>query len=110
MASDIKSQTQTHTHRTRNEPYLCLVMSTFPEAWTDWILVATAMHNNRQNATTKLSPNQILLGYKTGLIPANMGELTNEAREWQLEIMLEKRLMAIEAINQIARNKASVPS
>ena len=38
------------------EQYLLLVTSVSPEAWTNWISVATAIHNNRQNATTKLSP------------------------------------------------------
>ena len=64
------------------EQYLRLVTSTSPEAWTDWISIATAIHNNRRNATTKLSPNQILLGYETKLIPAGTGESTNEAMEW----------------------------
>ena len=64
------------------EQYLRLVTSTSPEAWTDWISIATAIHNNRRNATTKLSPNQILLGYKTKLIPTGTGESTNEATEW----------------------------
>ena len=63
------------------EQYLCLVTSTFPKAWTDWIAIATAIHNNRQNATIKLSPNEILLGYKTKLIPTETTESTNEATE-----------------------------
>ena len=81
-----------------------------PEAWTDWILVTTAIHNNRRNATTKLSPNQILLGYETKLIPTRTGESTNEATEQRLETMIEKRLVAIDAINRMAKTRAPIPS
>ena len=90
--------------------YLHLVTSTSPKAWTDWIAIATAVHNNRQNATTKLSPNEILLGYEMELIPTETTELTNEATERRLEIMIEKRLAAINAINQMAKTKAPIPS
>ena len=92
------------------EQYLQLVMSTSPEAWTDWISIATAIHNNRRNATTKLSPNQILLGYKMKLIPAETGESTNEAMERQLEAIIGKRLAAIDTINQMAKTKAPILS
>ena len=92
------------------EQYLRLVTSMSPEAWTDWISIATAVHNNRRNATTKLSPNQILLGYETMLIPTGTGESTNEATEWRLETMIEKRLVAINAINQMAKTRAPIPS
>ena len=92
------------------EQYLRLVTSTSPEAWTDWISIATAIHNNRQNATTKLSPNQILLGYETKLIPTGTGESTNEATERRLEMMIEKRLAAINAINHMAKVRAPIPS
>ena len=40
--------------------YLRIVTSTAPEDWTNWLSIATAVHNNRWNATTGLSPNQIL--------------------------------------------------
>ena len=81
-----------------------------PEAWTNWISIATTVHNNRRNATTKLSPNQILLGYETKLIPAGTGESTNEATEQRLETIIEKRLVAIDAINQMAKTRAPIPS
>ena len=81
-----------------------------PDAWTDWISITTAIHNNRRNATTKLSPNQILLGYKTTLIPTGTGESTNEATERRLETMIEKRLAAINAINHMAKARAPIPS
>ena len=87
-----------------------LVTFTFPEAWSDWIVITTAIHNNRQNATTKLSPNEILLGNQTKLIPTETTESTNEATEQWLEIMVKKRLAAIDTINQMAKTKAPISS
>ena len=52
------------------EQYLQLVTSVAPKDWTQWLTIASAVHNNQENATTKLAPNQILLGYKTTLIPS----------------------------------------
>ena len=92
------------------EQYLRLFTSMSPEAWTDWISIATAIHNNRRNATTKFSPNQILLGYETKLIPTGTGESPNKAMERWLETMIEKKLAAIDAINQMAKTRAPIPS
>src|SRR6266566_6304568 len=47
--------------------YLHLVTSTSLEDWTHWLALASAVHNNRRNETTGLSPNQILLGHDTSL-------------------------------------------
>jgi hypothetical protein len=84
------------------EQYLRLVTSAQPEDWTEWLTIATTAHNNRQNATTKLSPNQILLDYDTRLTPATMGKSNNGLAEDRLQTMLEKRQQAIEALNRTA--------
>ena len=44
--------------------YLRIVTSANPQDWTQWLALASVVHNNRKNTTTRLSPNQILLGYK----------------------------------------------
>ncbi len=49
------------------EQYLRLVTSASPEDWTHWLTIATAVHNNRKNMTTGLSPNEILIGYEPTL-------------------------------------------
>jgi hypothetical protein len=87
--------------------YLRLVTSASPEDWTEWLTVATTVHNNRQNATTKLSPNQILLGYDIRLSPATIGESNNGLAEKRLQTMLERRQQAIEALNRTA---AQIPT
>jgi hypothetical protein len=42
------------------EQYLHLMTSNHPEHWTQWLPLATMVHNNQRNATTSLMPNQIL--------------------------------------------------
>jgi len=64
------------------EQYLQLVTSMQPEDWTEWLSIATGVHNNHQNATTGLSPNQILISYDVPLTLDHMEPSTNEAVEW----------------------------
>jgi hypothetical protein len=92
------------------EQYLRLVTSTSPEDWTHWLAIAMAVHNNRRNETTGLSPNQILLGYKLTLQPEENTPLNNEAIETRVQNMNEKRVQAINAINQIAQAKQAMMS
>jgi hypothetical protein len=58
-----------------------------------------AVHNNQKNETTRLSPNQILLGYKLTLQPEEGDPSNNEAAETRIQNMKEKRAQAIDAIN-----------
>ena len=85
------------------EQYLRLVTSASPEDWTHWLALATAVHNNRRNSTTDLSPNQILLGYDLSLIPSRNTTSNNDLVEKHMEILLERRAQAIDAINQSAK-------
>jgi hypothetical protein len=57
----------------------------------EWLSIASAVHNNRRNATTGLSPNQILLGYEIKLLPSEQGTSNNQAVEDRLKQMMEKR-------------------
>jgi hypothetical protein len=81
------------------EQYLRLVTSASPKDWTHWLAIATAVHNNRKNETTRLSPNQILLGYEVTLQPEEETSSNNEAVEMRVQNMKEKRAQAIDAIN-----------
>jgi hypothetical protein len=92
------------------EQYLWLVTSASPKDWTHWLAIATAVHNNRRNETTGLSPNQILLGYELTLQPEGDIPLNNEAAEMRIQNMKEKRAQAIDAINQMARPKQEMTS
>src|SRR5258707_2483093 len=67
------------------EQYLRLVTSSQPEDWSTWLPITTAIHNNQRNATTGLSPNQILFGYKTTLIPSSFSDTNNQTALEQTE-------------------------
>jgi transposase InsO family protein len=83
------------------EQYLQLVTSTSPEDWTHWLAIAMAVHNNQRNETTRLSPNQILLGYKLTLHPEESAPSNNEAAKERVQNTVEKRAQAVDAINQV---------
>jgi len=91
------------------EQYLCLVTSAAPKDWTQWLALATAVHNNRKNLTTGLSPNQIILGYDLKLNPAITTPSVNETTEERIRLMEERRAQATAALNQIAE-KSGTPS
>src|SRR5713226_2510059 len=92
------------------EQYLRLVTSSQPEDWSTWLPIATAVHNNRKNTTTGLSPNQILLGYETTLILSSFSETNNQTALERTEQMARSRVQAIEAINKVGRDGAIPPS
>jgi hypothetical protein len=69
---------------------LHLITLAQPEDWTEWLSIASAVHNNRQNATTRLSPNQILLGYKIKLFPSEQNTSNNQTVKDRMKQMMEK--------------------
>jgi len=91
------------------EQYICLVTSAAPKDWTQWLALATAVHNNWKNSTTGLSPNQIILGYNLKLNPAVTTPSVNETTEERICLMEERQAQAIAALNQIAE-KSGTPS
>ncbi len=91
------------------EQYLQLVTSMDLKGWVDWLALATAVHNNRTNATTGLSPNQILLGYNPILNSEESPEMTNAFVETRSKTMEQNRRNAIWALNK-SSNRDSLPS
>ena len=92
------------------EQYLRLVTSAAPEDWDQWLTMASAVHNNRRNQTTGLSPNQILLGYEIPLQTPNNVETNNMTVEQRIGKMNQRRDQAIEALNRIAGLKGTPPA
>ncbi len=84
------------------EQYLQLITSMDPKGWTNWLALATAVHNNQVNVTTGLSPNQILLGYNPLLNTEESPETTNPLVETRSEIMTQNHKNAIWALNKTA--------
>src|SRR5258708_21345657 len=77
-----------------------------PEDWTDWLSIATAVHNDRKNVTTGLSPNQILWGGEPHLLTNEGDEVKSQMVQERLVTMKERRLQAITAINQSSKGQA----
>src|SRR5713226_5997141 len=77
------------------EQYLHIVTSTAPEDWTSWLSIATAVHNDRKNVTTGLSPNQILWGGEPQLMTSEGDDVKNQTMQERLGMMKERWLQAI---------------
>ena len=76
-----------------------------PEDWTNWLSIATAIHNDRRNTTTGLSPNQILWGGEPRLLTNEGDEVKSQMVQERLTTMKERRLQAITAINQSSKGQ-----
>ncbi len=92
------------------EQYLRLVTSMDPKGWVDWIALATAVHNNRVNVTTGMSPNQILLGYNPILNTEESLRTMNDLVEMWSEAMDLNRRNAIWALNKSSDQSGPPPS
>jgi chromodomain-containing protein len=74
-----------------------------------WLSIALAVHNNRWNDTTGLSPNQILWGHEATLVPDNDFPTRNQMANDRMEDMKRNQQMAISTLNKTA-GKAPAPS
>ena len=92
------------------EQYLRTVTSANPEDWTQWLALASVVHNNRRNAITGLLPNQILLGYEPQLTPNASKPSNNDQAEDHIRKLMENRDQATRAINEAAKGNGTVPS
>ena len=81
------------------EQYLRLLAAN-QEEWSSWLPVATAVHNNRINATTKMSPHQLLTGINPPLSPDRINTASNPLVQEQVNMLQRHREMAAEAINK----------
>ena len=92
------------------EQYLRIVTSANPKDWTQWLALASVVHNNRRNTTTRLSPNQILLGYKPQLTLETSPPSNNDLVEEHIRKLMENRDQATRAINEAAKGNETIPS
>ena len=86
------------------EQYLRFVTSASQDDWSDWLAIATAVHNNYPNATTRIAPIEALLGYSPQITmelpypPTTVQLVDDRTRK-----ATEKRKQAKEALNEAAR-------
>jgi transposase InsO family protein len=70
------------------EQYLRLITGAQPNNWSKWLTIASAVHNDRQNSTLEMSPNQALLGYRPVLYPNQIIGTNSEEAEGRIDEML----------------------
>src|SRR6266436_352301 len=92
------------------EQYLHLVTSMDPKGWIHWLALATAVHNNRINTTTGLSPSQILLGYNPTLNLEESLETTNTLVETRSKVLEQNHKNTIWALNKSSDQSGLPPS
>jgi len=72
------------------------------EDWSDWLVVATLIHNNSVNSTTGFVPNQLLIGWEPPMT-VEQGKLSNNVTaEEQATNLWNNRNLAIQVLNQMA--------
>ena len=69
------------------EQYLRLVTLATPKDWDRWLMMASAVHNNQRNQTTRLSPNQVLIRYDILLQTPNDVKTNNAPVEQRIGII-----------------------
>jgi len=70
--------------------YLRLVANAQQGDWSQWLTVASAVHNDHVNATLGTTPIKVLLGYRPILHPDQKTEMNNQAVEQRLETMAQR--------------------
>ena len=112
LSSAFHPQTDGITERKNQwvEQYLHLVTSSSPKDWTRWLTITSAVHNNQKNSTTRLFPNQVLLGYETKMNPSEDTPSNNEMAQSRIKTLMEQQTQAIDAINQSVKQGQKINS
>ena len=70
--------------------------------------LATLVHNNTRNSTTKLVPNQILTGLEPAITPDRATGGDNPLAELRVDQLRERRILATNALNAVARAQTPI--
>jgi hypothetical protein len=71
--------------------------------WSTLLALATLVHNNAKNATTGLAPNQLLIGREPPATPVQQEGSDNPLVEHRVRKLIERRIMATQALNKVAQ-------
>ena len=86
------------------EQYLRLVTSASQDDWSDWLAIATAVHNYYPNTTMQITPIEALFGYSPKITMELPYPLTTiQLIDDRTRKAMEKRKQAKEALNEAAR-------
>ena len=92
------------------EQYLRLI-TTNQEDWSDWLAIATLVHNNSANSTTSYAPNELLIGWEPPMTTEQGESSKNSTAEEQATNLQNNRILATQAINRTAqKNSPTTPS
>ena len=70
----------------------------------EWLPIASFVHNQWPNATTKLSPHKVLLGYAPAATEAITPETNNTAIKDRETVLKEHRTATVQALNRTAQS------
>src|SRR6266853_92668 len=110
MSTAFHPQTDGLTERKNQwlEQYLHLVMVN-SEEWSNLLPLATLVHNNSANSTTRLAPNQLLIRREPPATLAQAKGADNPLVELQVKQLKERRTMATQALNRTAQKHSPGP-
>jgi hypothetical protein len=84
------------------EQYLHLVMAKNKE-WSELMPLATLVHNNSANSTTRLAPNQLLIGQEPLATPTQGEGSENPLAEQCVRQLRERQILVTQALNKVAQ-------
>jgi hypothetical protein len=82
--------------------YLQLVAGN-DKGWSTLLPMATLVHNNAANSTTRLTPNQLLIGREPQPMLAQGEGSDNPLAEHQVRKLIERQIMVTQALNRVAQ-------
>ena len=86
------------------EQYLQMYTTVWQDDWDEWLPIVSFVHNQWPNATTKLSPHKVLLGYVLAAAEAITPETNNTAAEERQTTLREHRAAAVQALNKTTQS------
>jgi hypothetical protein len=85
------------------------LVSANDKEWSNLLPLATLVHNNSANSTTRLTPSQLLIGREPMAIPAQGEGTDNPLAEERVKQLQERRMMATQALNRAAQRHVPGP-
>jgi hypothetical protein len=110
LSTAFHPQTDGLSERTNQwvEQYLRLITAHDQKNWSQWLPLATAVHNNKKNASLGFVPNEVLWGQSAVLIPSHNKETPNQTVEERITELRQRHALATDAINQATQSRNTI--